>query len=65
MRAIQEQGLSVKQIAAGNELTLVLTHQGDVWYSGYLSSISQQIAKKKVKAQRGDGRNSSAKRGDD
>ena len=27
--------MTVKQIAAGNELTLILTESGDVWYSGY------------------------------
>ena len=32
---IERMGLSVKQIAAGNELTMVLTHQGDLYYQGY------------------------------
>lgn len=25
----------MKQVAAGNEISLVLTHGGEVWYSGY------------------------------
>lgn len=32
---IKDLKMKVKQIAAGNELTLILTDQGDVWYSGY------------------------------
>jgi alpha-tubulin suppressor-like RCC1 family protein len=43
VQAIQNQGLSVKSVAAGNELSLVLTHSGEVWYSGY-SQMNQSIS---------------------
>ena len=35
VQQILDKGLSVKQVAAGNEISLVLTHGGEVWYSGY------------------------------